>query len=108
MAYYAWNQFDAVSDLVGAFAGVSCHAGYINPDGEMLSLAMLDAAHAIPGTQVLITWGEPNGGSRKPQVEQHEQTTIRATVASAPFTPAVRERFREAVGARTQAEGTTR
>jgi len=108
VAYYAWNQFDAVSDPAGAFAGVSCHAGYINPDGEMLSLAMLDAAHAIPGTQVLITWGEPNGGSRKPQVEQHEQTTIRATVAPAPFTPAVRERFREAVGARTQAEGTAR
>jgi vanillate/3-O-methylgallate O-demethylase len=59
---------------------------------------MLDAAHAVPGTSVLLTWGEPNGGSRKPQVEQHEQTTIRATVAPAPFTPAVRERFRESVG----------
>jgi hypothetical protein len=33
-------------------------------------------------------------------VEQHEQTTIRATVAAAPFTPAVRERFRESVGGR--------
>jgi hypothetical protein len=64
----------------------------------MLSLAMLDAAHAVPGTRVLITWGEPGGGSRKPQVEQHEQTTIKATVAAAPFTPAVRMRFREAVG----------
>jgi vanillate/3-O-methylgallate O-demethylase len=49
---------------------------------------------------VRVTWGEPGGGSRKAQVEQHEQTTIRATVAPAPFTPAVRERFREAVGAR--------
>ena len=43
---------------------------------------------------------EPNGGSRKPQVEQHEQTAIRATVASAPFTPAVRDRFRASVGPR--------
>jgi len=100
VAYYAWNQFDEVRDIAGSFAGVSCHAGYIDPDGELLSLAMLDAAHAGPGTQVLITWGEPNGGSRKPQVEQHEQTTIKATVAPAPFTPAVRERFREAVGSR--------
>jgi len=100
VAYYAWNQFDEVRDPSGAFVGVSCHAGYINPDGEMLSLAMLDPPHAAPGTQVVVTWGEPNGGSRKPQVERHEQTTIRATVSPAPFTPAVRERFREAVGAR--------
>jgi hypothetical protein len=49
-------------------------------------------------SRVTLTWGEPNGGSRKPQVEQHEQTTIKATVAPAPFTPAVRLRFREAVG----------
>jgi syringate O-demethylase/vanillate/3-O-methylgallate O-demethylase len=100
VAYYAWNQFDEVRGPSGALAGVSCHAGYVNPDGELLSLAMLDAAHAVPGTRVEITWGEPDGGSRKPQVEQHEQTTIKATVAPAPFTPAVRERFREAVGAR--------
>jgi hypothetical protein len=44
------------------------------------------------------TWGEPDGGSRKPQVERHEQTTILATVSSAPFTPAFRDRFREPVG----------
>jgi len=100
VAYYAWNQFDEVRDASGALAGVSCHAGYVNPDGEMLSLAMLDAAHAAPGTSVVLTWGEPDGGSRKPQVEQHDQTTIRATVAAAPFTPAVRERFRESVGGR--------
>ena len=99
VSYYAWNQFDEVRDGAGAFAGVSCHAGYVNPDGEAVSLAMLDADHAIPGSEVIITWGEPNGGSRKPQVEQHEQTTIRATVYPAPFTPAVRDRFRESVGA---------
>jgi syringate O-demethylase/vanillate/3-O-methylgallate O-demethylase len=100
VAYYAWNQFDEVRDAAGALAGLSCHAGYINPDGEMLSLAMLDPAHAVPGTSVLLTWGEPGGGSRKPQVERHEQTAIRATVAPAPFTPAVRDRFRASVGAR--------
>lgn len=98
VAYYAWNQFDEVRDSSGAFAGVSCHAGYVSPDSELLSLAMLDATHAVPGTKVVITWGEPNGGSRKPQVEAHEQTTIRATVSPAPFVPAVREHFREALG----------
>jgi vanillate/3-O-methylgallate O-demethylase len=87
-----------VRDASGALVGVSCHAGYVNPDGKMLSLAMLDGAHAVPGSEALITWGEPDGGSRKPQVEQHEQAIIRATVAPAPFTPVVRERFRESVG----------
>jgi vanillate/3-O-methylgallate O-demethylase len=100
VAYYAWNQFDEVRGPSGALAGVSCHAGYVNPDGEAISLAMLDAEHAVPGTQVSITWGEPDGGSRKPQVEKHEQTTIKATVFPAPFTRAIRERYREAVGAR--------
>ena len=87
-------------DHAGELAGVSGHAGYVNPDGEMLSLAMLGAAHGVPGTEVPLTWGEPNGGSRKPQVERHEQTAIRATVAKAPFTPAVTDRFRDPVGAR--------
>ena len=43
----------------GTPVGVSCHAGYMNPDGELLSLAMLDAAHADPGT----SWSSP-GASR--------------------------------------------
>lgn len=99
VVYFAWNQFDEVLGQSGEFAGVSCHAGYINPDGELLSLALLDSDHAVPGTEVTITWGEPDGGSRKPQVEKHEQTTIRATVATAPYTSVVRDHFREAVGA---------
>lgn len=32
----------------------------------------------------VMTWNEPNGGPRKPQVERREQTTIWAKVAPAP------------------------
>jgi len=101
MSYYSWIQADEVRDAAGNFAGVSSHSGYVNPDGEALSLAMLDAEHAVPGTEVVITWGEPGGGTRKPQVERHEQTTIRATVAPPPpLKREVREAFREGIGMR--------
>lgn len=98
VAYYSWNHFDQVHDSLGYFVGVSNHAGYINPLGENLSLAMVDPSYAEPGTEVEITWGEPNGGSRKPQVEEHEQTTIRATVQPVPFDPKAREGLRSGVG----------
>lgn len=81
---YAFNQFDEVRGWKGEFAGVSCHAAYYNPIGEFQSLAMLDPKFSEPGTQVVLTWGEPNGGSSKTKIEKHTQTTIRATVASAP------------------------
>jgi vanillate/3-O-methylgallate O-demethylase len=100
VAYYAWNQFDEVRTTSGDLIGLSCHAGYLNPEGEMLSLAMMNHGHAEIGSEVVLTWGEPNGGSRKPQVERHEQTQIRATVAPAPYAAAVQRMMRIAVGAR--------
>jgi hypothetical protein len=54
-------------------------------------LAFVEAAYATPGTEVEFTWGEVNGGSRKPHIEPHEQTQIRAVVAPAPYVSAVRE-----------------
>jgi hypothetical protein len=33
------------------------------------------------GTDVTVVWGEEDGGSRKPIVERHVQTPIRATVS---------------------------
>jgi hypothetical protein len=71
-------------DAGGRAAGVSCHAGYVNNQGDVVSLAMLGHEHTELGTELILTWGEPNGGARKPQVEQHEQSQIRVTVAPAP------------------------
>jgi glycine cleavage system aminomethyltransferase T len=89
VSYYGLNPFDAVRDGSGRLAGVSCHAGY--NDGELLSLARLDPEHAEVGTELVLTWGEPDGGSRKPQVERHEQTEIRVVVALAPYAGAVQK-----------------
>lgn len=97
VAYYAWNQFDEVRDAAGDLVGLSCHAGYLNPEGELLSLAMMNHAHAELGSEVTLTWGEPGGGSRKPQVERHEQTRIRATIAPAPYASSVQRMMRSGV-----------
>jgi glycine cleavage system aminomethyltransferase T len=98
VAYYGWNHFDDVRDASGTHAGVSCHTGYLSNEGEVISLAMLNTEHAEIGTELVLTWGEPNGGSRKPQVEMHEQIEIRATVAPAPFASAVQRMLRASVG----------
>lgn len=98
VSHYGWNQFDAVSDSSGKHTGVSCHAGY--NDGHLLSLALLDPQHAEIGTQLVLTWGEPDGGSTKPQVERHDQTEIRVEVAPAPFAGAVQRLQRAGLGAR--------
>ncbi len=51
---------------------------------------MIDLEHATLGERVTIVWGEPDGGSRKPQVERHRQTEVHATVAPAPITKATK------------------
>jgi vanillate/3-O-methylgallate O-demethylase len=98
VSYYGFHHFDEVRDLAGRMVGLSCHCGYSNNEGEVLSLAMLDQAHAEPGTEVVLTWGEANGGSRKPHVELHEQTQIRAKVAPAPFADSVQRMKRGSIG----------
>ena len=76
---------------------MSCHCGYNMNEREMLSLASIREDHALVGTQVVVVWGEVNGGSGKPHVEPHLQTRIRATVCAAPYSPATRERLRSSV-----------
>ena len=89
---------DEVRTLDGQFIGLSAYTGYTVNERKILSLAVLDAGHAIPGEEVTILWGEPDGGSRKPRVELHQQTLVRATVAPAPYPSAVRQNMRASVG----------
>jgi vanillate/3-O-methylgallate O-demethylase len=90
VADYGFPQADAVHSRDDEFVGVSHQCGYTVNEGSVLSLASVHAGHAEPGTEVVLTWGEPNGGSRKPHVERHEQTSIRATVAPIPYAKTVR------------------
>ena len=48
----------------GKTVGVSTWIGYSANEGKMLTLAILDAEHAEPGTEVTFVWGEEDGGTR--------------------------------------------
>lgn len=97
-ARYALHQEDKVlartgTLLSGEQVGVSLDCGYIANERAMVSLATVDIAHAEPGTEVVVLWGEqPN--SAKPQVEEHKLWEIRATVAPAPYVRFARDAYR--------------
>ena len=93
LANYSTLPFDAV--LAGdAMVGLSTYTGFSANEQAMLSLGIVDVAHAQAGTDVTIVWGEPGGGTRKPTVERHVQTRIRARVAPAPISQTARESYR--------------
>jgi glycine cleavage system aminomethyltransferase T len=82
---YGLMQGDEVRDTSGKIVGMSIFVGYTVNEAKFLSVAIVNADQAEPGAEVVVTWGEPNGGSRKPNVERHRQTTVRATVAPNPY-----------------------
>jgi vanillate/3-O-methylgallate O-demethylase len=94
---YAYQQYDEVKTSSGRLVGYSTMAAYSSNESKLLSMVMIDLDHAQPGTELVLTWGEPNGGSRKPHVERHKQTQIRVTVAPAPFAEAVQRMKHAAV-----------
>ncbi|RJG57915.1 aminomethyl transferase family protein [Sphingobium terrigena] len=79
---YSTFQYDAVMKG-GDVAGISqwcCHT----PNGPtFLSLGTVDIAHAAPGTELTLLWGDP--GSKRRTVEAHNLREIRVTVAPAPY-----------------------
>lgn len=91
-ARYALHHTDKVLKD-GRWAGLSLDVGYIANERVMVSLATVDKEWATPGAEVTVLWGErPN--STKPQVENHEQREIRATVAPIPYVHYARDQYR--------------
>ena len=78
----------------GETVGVSTWFGYSSNERSMLSLGVVDNEVAEPGTEVTFVWGEEGGGSRKPIVERHVQTEIRAIVTPVPYVEVVRASYR--------------
>ncbi|BCH27757.1 aminomethyl transferase family protein [Mesorhizobium sp. L-8-3] len=94
IAHYATYHYDRVESADGALLGRSLHTGYSSNYRSMLSLAVLDAAAAEPGTEVVLVWGEPKPSS-KIQVEDHVQFKIRATVYPTPIDMHARTTYRK-------------
>jgi len=91
-AAYAYQMYDAVRNKDGKIVGHSTFVGYTANEEVMMSLVMIDDDHAEPGTELTLTWGEPDGGSRKAHVERHRQCEVRVTVSDAPISKYVREK----------------
>ena len=91
-ARYATHHEDKVL-TDGRPVGVSLDCGYLANERVMVSLAVLEAEYADPGTEVTVLWGE-QPVSAKPAVEEHRQVEIRATVAPVPFVDFARENYR--------------
>ncbi|HEY7458481.1 MAG TPA: aminomethyl transferase family protein [Xanthobacteraceae bacterium] len=100
-AVYSMHPYDVVL-VKGKPAGVSTWISYSANEGKMLTLAVLDAAHSTPGTEITLVWGEPGGGSAKPLVERHVQTEIRGIVCPVPYSQVARTDYAE--GWRTKAK----
>jgi len=92
-ARYGLYQMDEVL-IGGKHAGISMDCGYIANDRKIVSLAVIDEEHASLGNEVTVLWGE-KPISQKPQVEPHEQTEVRATIAPAPYGSHARTAYRK-------------
>jgi syringate O-demethylase len=87
---YATLPYDRVS-VNGKTVGVSTWCGYSSNERKWLTLAILDVEYAEPGTEVVFTWGEPN--SKRPTVESHVPTDIRAIVSPVPYAEVARKSY---------------
>jgi len=99
-AVYSMHPFDRV--MAGdRLAGLSTWIGYSSNERRMLTLAVLDEAHAEPGTEVTLVWGEEGGGSSKPTVERHVQAEICAVVSPVPYAEVARRSYASSSGWRS-------
>ena len=81
-----WAHFEFDSVLHGdQVIGLSTYAGYTVNLGSVVSLAMVDEEHAQDGSEVVLLWGQSDGGRSKLFVEPHIQTEIRATISTTPL-----------------------
>lgn len=94
IAHYATYHYDRVESADGTLRGRSLHTGYSSNYRSVLSLAVVDASVAEPGTEVVVVWGEPTPSS-KVQVEDHVQFKVRATVYPTPIDTHARSAYRK-------------
>jgi vanillate/3-O-methylgallate O-demethylase len=91
LSNFASASFDKVVNG-GKTVGASMFAGYSYNERSMLSLGIVDPDIA-DGQEVVLVWGEPNGGTDKLTVEKHKQIEIRAVVSPVPYSAVARETY---------------
>ena len=93
LSNYANSNYDQLT-AGGKTVGVSLFSGYSYNERSFLSLATVDEDVAM-GNEVVLHWGEPNGGTGKTTVERHKQTEIRAIVSPVPYAVTARSGYAE-------------
>ena len=91
--HYAAHPYDQVL-LDGEQVGLSTYPVYSANERAWISLAMIRSDLSPQGTHLNILWGEANGGSEKPHVEEHRQIEIGAEVHPWPIHAAARKEYR--------------
>ena len=92
IANYSTLPYDKII-ADGRTVGHANYTGYSANEKCMLSLSIIDVEFSEPGTDVVVVWGEENGGSAKPTVERHRQVEIRATVGPIPYSEGARTAY---------------
>jgi vanillate/3-O-methylgallate O-demethylase len=93
LSNYANSNYDLLT-ANGKPVGLSLFSGYSYNERSFLSLAVVDEDVAI-GNEVVLHWGEPNGGTRKLTVEPHKMAEIRAIVSPVPYAVTARTAYAE-------------
>jgi vanillate/3-O-methylgallate O-demethylase len=93
LSNYTSASYDKLT-IRGKLAGLNMFSGYSYNERSMLSLGIVEHDVKI-GTEVVLTWGESGGGSKKTTVERHKQIEIRAVVSPVPYSKTVRESYHE-------------
>ncbi len=100
LAATARMHYDKVLGDDGDIVGLATYPTYSVNERAMLSLASLEEAYSEPGSEVVLVWGEEDGGRKSaPWIEPHAQVEIRATVAPAPISNAAQQ-YRSVVKSR--------
>ena len=70
--------------LDGDRVGISSYPMFSDNINKWISLGSVREDLAVEGKELIVTWGEPDGGSAKPTVERHIQKAVRVTVDPKP------------------------
>ncbi|MFC7404539.1 vanillate/3-O-methylgallate O-demethylase [Georgenia alba] len=103
-ANYGSSNFDEVKDAAGKVVGLSMFTGYSANERRGLSLGTVDPDVEV-GTELTLTWGEPDGGSSKSSVQPHKQKDVKVVVSPVPYAVTARTEYREGGGWRSKAAG---
>lgn len=87
---YGRYRIEAGDKLVG----LTFYTGHIAPVGRILALSLIDNAHAAPGTEVSVVWGEHPGPGAAPGFAPAFER-IRATVQPSPYNEFARTAYRK-------------